>query len=185
MRGTVPGLTTPYPLRAFLPSIYQDDDFTMRWVSAFDEVIAPAALSLECLESYLDPRLAPPDFLHWLADWVGAVTDETWDDRTQRDAVLAAVRIHRCRGTVAGLRMLLETATGGRVEIVDTGGVHVSSIPGAEVPEPGGRLSIRVTLADPDSVSVPLLDALVRGAKPAHVLHELELRRDDHLHPMR
>ena len=42
MRGTADGLATPYPLGGFLPSVYQDDPFTMRWTAALDEEIGRA-----------------------------------------------------------------------------------------------------------------------------------------------
>lgn len=181
MRGAVDGLPVPYPIGPFLPGIYQEDDFTARWLSALDDVLAPAVASLECLEAYLDPRLAPRDFLHWLAGWVGAVTDENWDDGRQRHVVLDAVVTHRYRGTLVGLRMLLEMATAGRVQIVDAGGIGWSTTPGADFADPTRPLQIRVAVPDPSTISRAALEELVYSAKPAHVRHELEVVSDDHL----
>ncbi len=58
MRGTVPGLASPFPLGANLPGLYRDDDLAQRLTGAFDEVLAGAIQVLDCLPAYLDPALA-------------------------------------------------------------------------------------------------------------------------------
>jgi len=176
MRSTVVGLPNALPLGAMLPSIYQtDDEFIMRFTSGLDEVLSPILSTLDCLPSYVDPRVAPADFLDWLANWVGLeVTFGDTDLARMRLAVAAAVRLYRLRGTPAGLRDHLELITGGRVELADSGGVVASTTP--DTPLPGQdtpRLAIRVTGAS-DAVA-PLVEAVVRASKPAHVMHAVEV----------
>ncbi|WP_037599827.1 phage tail protein [Streptacidiphilus rugosus] len=176
MRGTVPGLGTPYPLGSLMPAVYQEDPFAMQWLAGLDDVLAPAISSLDCLEAYIDPRLAPMDFLEWLASWVGIIVDRNWPIDRVRIAVSRAVALYRTRGTPDGLRDYVEVLTGGRVEVLDNGGASWSSAPGAELPgEDTPRLAIRVTLDNPDGVSIPALNELVIAAKPAHVVHRLEV----------
>jgi phage tail-like protein len=176
MRGTVPGLGLPYPLGGLLPAVYQEDPVTMRWTEALDEVLAPIVLALDCITAYIDPLLAPEDFLQWLSGWFGAVLDENWPTERRRSVVAAAVGLYQSRGTVSGLRAHLELVTGGQVEIADNGGATYSSIPGAEPPgDPSPLLTVRVTVTDQAQVNVRALDALIRAAKPAHVLHRLEV----------
>ncbi|MFF5070719.1 hypothetical protein ACFY2R_05770 [Micromonospora olivasterospora] len=44
MRGALAGLLMPYPAGSFLPAVYQEDDFVMRWTAALDEVLAPRSV---------------------------------------------------------------------------------------------------------------------------------------------
>lgn len=174
-RGLAPGLPVANPIGELLPSIYQTDDpFLMRFTAGLDDVIAPVATTLDCLDAYVDPRLAPPDFLDWLANWVGLdVSFGDEDVARMRLAVSEAVRLYRLRGTPAGLRTHLELVTGGAVSIADSGGVSVSTTPDADLPgEDTPRLAVRVT----GSPSLhPLVDAVVRASKPAHVVHVTEV----------
>ncbi|MFI6821613.1 phage tail protein [Micromonospora sp. NPDC050187] len=175
MRGLA-DVRMPYPIAGFLPALLQEDDLLVRWTEGLDEVLAPVVSTLDCLDAYLDPWLTPPDFLLWLGEWVGAHLDENWPLDRQRAMVAAAVATHRLRGTVAGLRMLLELATGGEVELVDSAGVSWSTRPqpptGA-VPPAG--LHVRVRTAEPDRVPRHALAELIRAAVPAHVATTLEV----------
>jgi phage tail-like protein len=176
MRAGLAGLGMPYPIGGLLPAVYQEDAFAMGWTQALDEVLAPAVVALDCLTAYLDPLLAPEDFLQWLAGWFGVALDENWPADRRRSVVAAAVGLYQSRGTVAGLRAHLELVTGGRVEISDSGAVAYSRVPGAAPPgEATARLTVRVTVAEPQQVNTRALDALIRAAKPAHVLHQLEV----------
>ena len=86
------------------------------------------------------------------------------------------VELFRIRGTVAGLRRELELGSGGTVDIAESGGVSWSLKPNAGLPgEDVPRLAVRIGVADPAAVSVTALDALIRAAKPAHVVHRLEV----------
>jgi phage tail-like protein len=189
MRGDVVGLAHPagalpsaHPLGALLPACLQEDEFAMRWTSGFDAVLAPVVSVLDCLDAYVDPSTAPPDFLEWMAGWVGIDLDEHWAGGRARQAVAAAIGLHRQRGTLAGLHAQLEVASGGRVEIDEPGGVTWSAVPTGAVASGGGTaLLIRVYVRDPDDVRPTALDALVEAAKPAHLPHMIEVVRDDRL----
>ena len=178
MRGTVPGLSSQHPLGGLMPSVFQDDAFTMRWTEALDEVLAPVPAVLDSIEAYIDPLLAPEDFLAWLAGWCGMTLDENWPLPRRRAVVSAAADLYRERGTLAGLRRHVELVTGGLVEVADTGGVTWSATPGdphASAGPEGPSLTIRVLVTDPAEVNVRALDALISAIKPAHVVHRLEV----------
>ncbi|MGH9244054.1 MAG: phage tail protein [Acidimicrobiales bacterium] len=180
MRGAIDGLVMPYPIGEQLPAVYQEDPFAMRFTAGFDDVLAPVVATLDCLEAYIDPWLTPEDFLDWLAGWVGMVLDETWPLDRRRAVTAHAVELFRLRGTPAGLKEFVELFTGGEVQINETGGTNWSPTPGGELPgEPSPRLSVRVWVDDPESVSESALDALVTASKPAHVLHRVEVRARD------
>jgi phage tail-like protein len=176
VRGMIKELPNPHPLGVALPAVYQEDDFTQRFTSALDSVLAPLPSTLDNLVAYLDPRLTPTDFLEWLAGWVGVVLDENWPLERERTFVAEAVELYRWRGTVKGVSALVALYAGVEPEIIDTGGVRWSPTPNGSVPgEPEPRFTIRLRVPDRSAVDVDRLDAIVRAAKPAHVLHEIEL----------
>lgn len=176
MRGTVPGLPTPVPLAEQLPAVYQEDPFTVRFTAGLDEVLAPVFHVLACLDAYVDPIVAPEDFVTWLGSWVGIEFAENWTLERQRDAVAGSVAFFRQRGTVAGLQTALEILSGGDVTISETGGAAFSRTPGGEFPgEAVPRLAVRIAVDDPEAVNLAGLDALVVAAKPAHVVHRIEV----------
>lgn len=176
MRGTVAGLPSPAPLVGLLPGVFQEDVVTQNLTAALDEVLAPVFATLDSLHAHVDPLLCPEDFVDWLSGWVGLVLDETWPIERRRALVAQAVAVYRMRGTVAGLRAEVAIFTGGTVEVHDNGGTAWSVTPGGELPgEPTPRLAVRVTVDDPAAVRESTLDALVAAAKPAHVVHRVEI----------
>lgn len=174
-RALVPELSSPHPLGTHLPALYQaKDPFALGLAAAFDEVLAPVFASLDNLDGYLDPKVAPQDFLDWLGRWVGVRPDDSWALERRREFVARATALHRVRGTVRGLKTYLEVVTGGEVEVEESGGTAWST--GAGEPFPGTPdFEVTVTLrADgPPTVDADQLDTLVAAAKPAHVTHRV------------
>jgi phage tail-like protein len=178
MRKEIDGLPSPHPLGEQLPGVYLGDDLTMRLTAALDEVLAPVMLTLDCFAGYLDPRLAPPDFVEYLAGWVAFVVDESWGDAQRRELIARAVELHRWRGTSRGLSSHVELLTGGRVEVADSGSCTWSREPGGAV---GGHspahVTIRVTVADPSTVD-NRMRAAIAELVPAHVRTTVEVVAD-------
>jgi phage tail-like protein len=175
-RGLVRNLISPHPLGQSLPALFQEDDFTQRFVSAFDAALAPIFASLDNLSAYLDPWLAPEDFLEWLGGWFGIVLDESWSTARRRALVSRAFEFYRLRGTAGGLKEQVEVLTGGQVDLHETGGVAISTTAGGALPgSPNYALLVRVTVDDPATINLGRLDALVMAAKPAHVTHKVEI----------
>lgn len=174
MRAMVSGLPTPFPLGALLPSVLQEDPTAMRLTAAMDDVLAPVVATLDCLTSYVDPCLAPPDFVEWLGDWVGETIDENWSIERQRAVIANAVELNRFQGTVGAMRRYLEATTGLRVEVVDSGGVVCGATPDTDPPgEESPHVVVRVVADDGGTVDVETVDAVVRLHKPAHVIHDV------------
>ena len=175
-RASVKSLISPHPLGSYLPALYQEDEFAQRWTSGLDLVLAPIFSSIDNFEAYLDPGLAPLDFLDWLATWMGLVADETWPVGRRRAFVSQASALYRIRGTAKGLATHVQVFTGGEVEILERGGTAWSATPGAALPgAPGYDLIVRVRTDSPDSIDGARLDALVAAAKPAHLTHRVEV----------
>jgi len=175
-RGHLPGLTTPHPLGQRLPAMYLEDSMVQRMMGALDEVMAPIFSSMDNLDAYLDPDLAPEDFLQWLGGWVGMTLEESWPPERRRAVLAAAVPLYRVRGTAGGLAAYVRLLTGADVEVEESGGTTYSrgaypTAPGT----PGFRLRVRVHEPEGVTLSAAQVDAMVAAAKPAHVSHEIEI----------
>jgi len=177
MRGLVKDLGSPYPMAAGLPAIFQEEDpFTVRLTQAFDDSLAPVFSTLDNLAAYFDPRYAPEDFLGWLAGWVAIELDETWELERRRSAVLGGADQLRRRGTAIGLAAELELATGGTVEILESGGSAWSLDAGSPmVGAARPALLVRIRVDDPKRLDTERVEQIVAASKPAHVPHRVEV----------
>ncbi len=175
-RAAIPALISPHPLGGYLPALYHEDAFAQSLTAGLDDVLAPVFSSLDNLESYLDPALAPEDFLDWLGGWVGLVVDETWPLERRRAFISRAHELYRIRGTAKGLTAHVELFSGGEVEIQEPGGTAWSVTSGGALPGAAGfNVLVRVRVDDPASVDQPRLNALIAAAKPAHLTHRVEV----------
>src|SRR5436309_1294691 len=69
-----------------------------------------------------------------------------------------------------------EIQTGGSVGIAENGASGWSVDPVGDLPgSPGPLVVVRVRVPDPKAIDANRLDALVAAAKPAHVMHRIEL----------
>ncbi|MQA15092.1 MAG: phage tail protein [Pseudonocardiaceae bacterium] len=173
MRGLVAEADSPLSLLGQLPGIYVEDDLACRLVAAFDDVLAPVFLALDNLPAYLDPALAPTDFLRWLGRWVAAVDDPELPDDRRRALVAGAMALHARRGTAGGVAALVELVTGVAPVIDESGGTAWSTRPGTD--PPGGSRS-GVVVRVPAEVDQRIVQIVLDGACPAHLPHRIETR---------
>ena len=143
MRGALDSATgevpVPVSLGSLLPGIYLDADPTIQvFVEALDRVLAPVWSTLDCIDSYFDPRLAPPDFVRWLASWVGLPADGNWETAKLRRLVLQAFEVFRWWGTRQGIVALVEASEGVTPHIIESGGSVVSLTPNGSPPPDAG-----------------------------------------------
>jgi phage tail-like protein len=184
MRGLVPGLATPSPFLERLPGVYQDvqdDDFFPRFLRVFDDSVAPTISTLDNLVAYVDPWLAPEDFLDWLAGWVDIAPDATWTLDQRRDIVARAVALHRRAGTVDGIRDAVQLVAGpdAEVDVGDNGGVAWSATPGGDLPGSGEQF-VRVNVTGADEPDVRRrIERVLRSVVPAHVPWTLSDRKHE------
>ncbi|WP_156756340.1 phage tail protein [Actinokineospora pegani] len=174
--ATTAPLPSPYPLIDHLPAVFAEDRFAVRFTGAFDDVLAPIINTIDCVHGYVDPLLAPEEFVRWLSSWFGVLLDESWPLSAQRAVVAEAVDLFRMRGTMAGLRRHLEVVVDGEVEIAESGGTSFSVRPRPDPPtdvEHWVRVTVRPRV--PDSLSEAAVAAVIRAAKPVHIAHSLEV----------
>ena len=102
-------------LRQYLPAVYREDPasagFLERYLANPEGIFTALEGRVAAAEALLDPRLSPPEFLPWLAGWLGASIDASWDEARQRLFVRNAWLLFRWRGTPLGLLALVRLAT--------------------------------------------------------------------------
>lgn len=176
MRAATDGVTMPYPIGSLLPAVLQADPALLAWTSGLDDVLAPIVGTLDCLAAYVEPGVAPADFVAWLAGWVGVDLGERDDLDSRRRQVAEAVRAHRQRGTAVSLRRAVESAAGpgSRVGIDGLGEVVGHAAP-TETARGEPLLLVRVRLGPSPRATVAELNQVVARAKPAHLPHRLEV----------
>ena len=163
-------LVTAVPMGNLLPAIYQEDDLTMRWTQAMDSVLSTVITTLDCFDSYLDPLLAPPDFVEWVGSWVGVAVDPEWPESRRRELVRQAAHLFERRGTAAGLRDLVYLNTGVDVDIIEGGATAGSLQPGAPLPGSDvGVFVVRLHCVRPSDIDHSRVVALVSANRPAHI----------------
>lgn len=174
MRGMLDGLQTPVPVGTRLPAVLQEDEFLLRFVGAIDDTFAPVHLTLDALACYVDPHLAPDDFLEWLCAWVGIEPDQTWSVERRREVVAHAAAVHRWRGTTRGVAEAVRLVVDGDVEVTDTGGAGWSATPGGAVPgDAAPGVLVRVRAHGP--VDRRRVERVVAAVTAAHVPFTLDL----------
>ena len=176
MRGLIEGLETPHPIGMELPGLFHDDDFSQRFTAALDEVLAPIYLTLDAIEAYVDPWLAPADFLVWLSEWMGIPVDEDLPEQQKRMLVARAATLYGWAGTARGIADLVEVYTGVRPEVEDSGGTTWSATPGGDVPgNDQFSVTVRLRAEDPASIDAEKVERLLAGFVPATVLTSVEV----------
>jgi phage tail-like protein len=130
--GAQPGapVSGAYRVSGPVPALFHEDPLFLELCAAFDELLSPVVTALDCFAAYLDPALAPDDFLAWLGSLVGA---EPGPGRPLRALIADAVRSYHVRGTPDGLRDMVAAAAGvpaGDVRVTECGAVTWSQSPG-------------------------------------------------------
>jgi phage tail-like protein len=117
--------------RRFLPAALAPDavsaDFLDRFMTAFDRVRAGYTRHLDDIAGYFDPLATPaaeqgaygPDFLDWLAAWIGVALQRNWPVSVRRQLVKQAPALFRIRGTPEGLKRHVALYTGIEPKLIE------------------------------------------------------------------
>ncbi|MGH2352218.1 MAG: phage tail protein [Chloroflexota bacterium] len=183
-RDGVDGLDgiVPSAYLQYLPTLYQADPFVGRFLRIIEDVITPIERSVDTVADSLDPRLAPEEFLPWLASWVGLELDENWSLEQRREVIVQAATLYRWRGTRRGLRehlriytrrppLIVENFTGLRLGQDAVMGVNTRL---GEYHE--HSIYVTVVAEQPAAVDERVLRRIIESDKPAHVGYTLEVR---------
>jgi phage tail-like protein len=166
-----------------LPAVFGADPFLGRFLLAFEAVLGGAddveQRGLEELvagvDGYFDPLTTPREFLPWLAGWVALAVRADWNDDTTRGFIREVVPLYRQRGTMAGLKRMLEiylqplnSAAGGDDVVVFD-----------EFDQPPHFFQVRLTLSDANPgrlrATQETARAIIDREKPAHAFYALKV----------
>jgi len=103
----------------YLPAIYESDDFTSRFLMLFESFWKPISQQIDQVAWYFDPDLTPPEFLPWLATWVGMQVDDLLPIDRVRNLLKKTMMFFQRRGTFQAVKTFLEIYTAGEVDIVE------------------------------------------------------------------
>ncbi|MEO8049677.1 MAG: phage tail protein, partial [Acidobacteriota bacterium] len=100
-------------LRRYLPGVFGEDpvsaDFLDRFLSIFDTTFRSIESTLDRQARFFDPLATPPDFLPWLASWIGVRLDRQLPEAQRRRILADSGETLRCRGTRENLhRQILD-----------------------------------------------------------------------------
>jgi phage tail-like protein len=174
-------------MRHLPASFHQDPEsarFLDRFLSYFDTVFAEVTAVNRDIAGLFDPRVVPEEFLSWLGAWFDLDFDTSWPTEVRREMVAEAVPYFRMRGTVAGLKRILQWHTGLSGEppqVIEhfrlPDGTDPVMIGGVEL-APGSRAH-SFTVVLPSYVVTPerrpVLERLIEASIPAHTRYQLQL----------
>jgi len=115
-------------LLSYLPAIYQEQAEKETPLRAllfiFDHVFSEVEKIIDKIDTYFDPSLTSTsadkggrDFLSWLASWVALKLDEGWSEGKKRYLIQNAAQLYRYRGTLQGLKHMLDQFLDIKVDI--------------------------------------------------------------------
>ena len=101
----------------YLPPPYRQDTeseyFLDRWLSYFDTVLEEARFMIQDFTRYLDPQGVPAgDYLEWLGSWFDWTFLAQWPTELRREMVTRSMEYFKIRGTLEGLKLMLQWHTG-------------------------------------------------------------------------
>lgn len=151
-----------------LPTGMLAEDFFVRFVRIFQEQSETLLAHADNLPHLADPRVAPPEMIRYLAQWLGSPgIDDSYPETTQRAVLRTVARTLGWRGTRVALLALARLYSGGSARLTDGGGVFA---PG-EVPEQVAWVRLEVESTGPLSEQDFL--TLILDEVPAHVHAEV------------
>jgi phage tail-like protein len=150
-----------------LPRVMAEDQFLQRFVRIFEDVAGTVRARVDDVDGFFDVRLGPPEFVRWMASWVGLSIDPSMPEDRQRSLAMAIGPLFPYRGTTRGIEAMLEALTQSDVAVDDTGGVY------PEGNAPSGPRHVEVRVGDPGELDPQQLLRIVQGEVPADTTVDL------------
>lgn len=94
-----------------------DTDAMRRLLFIFQHQMTGVIDKVADIPSLTDPMTCDPQFLSWLASWVGFTLDESLPLHQQRELTRRAIRLYRTRGTQGGMEEMIRVLTTAPVSI--------------------------------------------------------------------
>ena len=163
-------------LRDGMPVVYRENDFAMRFLQAFEEVLDPIVAFLDAVPAHFDVSLAPPEFVTLVGEWLGIDPERRWDgllgdDEPRRRALVGhATVIARRRGTGASLQLVLDLLFPDLGLTVRDFGRSTFSAEPRDPPAADASFEL-VTAVEPARSRRAAIDRVVEQLRPVHVAY--------------
>ncbi len=115
-----------YPRKSYLrylPPFFQENaqsrDFLERFLALFETVLCGLEDEIEMLFEHFDPKLAPENFLNWLACWLNLALEEAWPEERKRALIAEAWELYQKKGTPEGITRFIRLTTGVEAKIIE------------------------------------------------------------------
>lgn len=144
---------------------------------------------IDDLHKLFRPYETDPEFLPWLASWVGFILDENWPEEKKRYLLRRAVDYYKVRGTVKGLKLYLSYFVGVEPEIIENSwpfsgfqiDVHSTIEVDSIIFPPVNRshcfiVNIPIDPTEVDDQLIIKIHDIIRSEKPAHTMYYLRFK---------
>lgn len=156
---------------SYLPAIYQTggkEDFLRRFLGLFEAIYQDFDEKIAASTKQLDPMSAEPEFLHWLAKWVGVANAHLWQDDKLRLLLEGIVSKNLVRGTREYMEHMVSTFTGERPFLLEY--CDIEQYRGNEIPY---RSLKQLYAYGPYEVSVLVREQAVPSLREQHALKKM------------
>jgi phage tail-like protein len=152
-------------LLQYLPAVYGDDPFIGRFLLIFESLFAPLEWIVDNFDFYLDPKVAPPEWLQWFGHWADILVPGAIPVERQRAIALELGPLFLSRGTRKSLSRHLELAFGVKPII-------------EEPDDPPATFTVTLALGkDGDTdTNRDIARRIIEAQRPVHANYELTIR---------
>ena len=164
-----------------LPASFRQGEFLGQFLRAFEAVLDGSEDEpglqprLDTMAALFDPATTPEEFIPWLAGWVALSLRADWDVDQRRAFLREVVPLYRQRGTLAGLRRMLQIYL--RPLSPDASGDDV--VVHDDFLDPPHYFQVRLTLRDSDADRLrrtqQVAHAIIEQEKPVHTFYALKV----------
>lgn len=101
---------------ANLPEIYRkemgNDSFLDRYLAIYQSLYDDISWQMKEFVNSLDPAVAEPEFLNWIASWLDVEEPYMWKEHQLRYLLKHVMEFYEARGTRRGIELFVELYTG-------------------------------------------------------------------------
>jgi len=177
----------PERLLPYLPGIYQEDEFTRRFLRVFDHMLALVEDHTAALPHQFELALASPMMVDVLGAWLTGPELPRLPDAVRRSLLSEYAALWRRRGTREGLRRLIELTVGpgatvsierdralvlGPSAVLGSGAVLASGASGDSI------IEVRVDKLPP-GIDESVLSMIIGAYKPVGIEHAIRVGGTD------
>lgn len=161
----------------YLPELYlKAGSFTERFLSIFTDIYSGLEEKIDASAELYDPEASPEAFVEWLGEWISAENMQLFPDDKKREYLLAIPRLNMYRGTIRGLKDLLELYCGSKVFIVECYHAkrYFSSCKDLARLYSGGRFTVWILCSHTQS-KIDALKEIVEAQLPVNITAKIKL----------